>query len=571
MVNIARRSLLIGMGLSSASALIVRRARAELQSGAGGSDVQPLVERERAKILEAMKKDQIPGAAVCLLHQGRAVWTEGFGVTDFKSRRPIGSGTIFSIQSTSKNFTATAVMIVVQRGLLDLDKPITAYLPDFEVRSRFEPAPQTKMTLRLLLSHRAGFTHEAPVGNNYDPAFPDFEAHVRSISRTWLRYPVGERYRYSNLGIDVAGYILQQVTGKPFADCLKGLIFDPLGMRDSTVDADNYARRSDRALGHERGYAAVPLKTPLIPSGGVYTSARDMSAYLAFHLERGQFAGKTLLRASMWDEMHGFSLGGDYGLGIIRTELRFGDTPIRMLGHKGGGFGFGCVCNYCPEAQLAWVALFNRPTAAPYQFGAGLIEGLLARQYGARRARMPVSDLSTVQLPPRELSAYAGNYVGRATAVEIKLADGMLALQTGTAVRPLHFESPEDLFIVDADGETVTYRYFRGSPGEPAHLECSIGENALDYNDGPADPKGPDLPAWEAYIGRYEIDLWGRPSESVAVYRKNGYLYVNERRLILETEPGLFFTADGEAVDLKSPMPTWRNIRLRRVSDVMPP
>src|SRR6201986_4745136 len=230
----ARRSLLIGMGLSSASALIVRRARAELQSGAGGSDVQPLVERERAKILEAMKKDQIPGAAVCLLHQGRAVWTEGFGVTDFKSRRPIGSGTIFSIQSTSKNFTATAVMIAVQRGLLALDKPITAHLPDFEVRSRFEPAPQKKMTLRLLLSHRAGFTHEAPVGNNYDPAFPDFEAHVRSISRTWLRYPVGERFRYSNRGYDLAAWILEVQSGAPFAELMRKRLFEPLGMSDST-------------------------------------------------------------------------------------------------------------------------------------------------------------------------------------------------------------------------------------------------------------------------------------------------------------------------------------------------
>src|ERR1700742_2024279 len=249
------------MGLSSASALIVRRARAELQSGAGGSDVQPLVERERAKILEAMKKDQIPGAAVCLLHQGRAVWTEGFGVTDFKSRRPIGSGTIFSIQSTSKNFTATAIMLAVQRGLLDLDKPITAYVPNFTVQSRFEPRPQEKMTLRLLLSHRAGFTHEAPVGNNYDPAFPDFETHIRSISQTWLRFPVGARYRYSNLGVDLAGYILQTASGKPFADWIRREIFEPLGMTRSTFATEVYAQWTDRAIGHDKDYDSVPLRT----------------------------------------------------------------------------------------------------------------------------------------------------------------------------------------------------------------------------------------------------------------------------------------------------------------------
>jgi CubicO group peptidase (beta-lactamase class C family) len=144
--------------------------------------------------------------------------------------------------------------------------------------------PQRKMTLRLLLSHRAGFTHEAPVGNNFDPAFPDFETHLRSISGKWLRYPVGERYRYSNLGVDLAGYILQQVAGKSFATCLKTLIFDSLQMVDSTVATDVYSRRNDRAIGHEKGYAAVPLKTPLIPSGGVYTSARDVANYLTFRV-----------------------------------------------------------------------------------------------------------------------------------------------------------------------------------------------------------------------------------------------------------------------------------------------
>lgn len=259
-------------------------------------DLQPLIERERENILATLSKDDVPGAAVCLLYEGRPVWIEGFGVTDPQLQQPVGADTIFSIQSTSKNFTATAIMLAVQGGLLELDKPIAAYLPNFTVQSRFEPKPQERMTLRLLLSHRAGFTHEAPVGNNYDPAFSDFEAHIRSISQTWLRYPVGERYRYSNLGIDVAGYILQLACRRPFADCLQTMIFDPLKMADSTAATEVYAARKDRAVGHEKGFASVPLKTPLIASGGVYTSARDMAAYLAFHLNRGRAGAKYCLK-----------------------------------------------------------------------------------------------------------------------------------------------------------------------------------------------------------------------------------------------------------------------------------
>jgi CubicO group peptidase (beta-lactamase class C family) len=555
---------MIGVGALAAASWL-REARA----GAGpavelADELRAMISRERENILAAMASGDVPGAGVCLLYQGKAVWVEGLGITDPKSRGRVGAGTLFSIQSTSKNFTAAAIMVAVQRGLLDLDRPITDYLADFAVQSQFESLPQRQMTLRLLLSHRAGFTHEAPVGNNFDPAFPDFETHIRSISRTWLRYPVGERYRYSNLGIDLAGYILQVTTGKPFAECLKSLIFDPLGMADSTAAKEVYARRSDRAIGHEKGYAAVPLKTPLIPSGGVYTSARDMANYLAFHLDRGQFDGKKVLEESLWREMHSFSLGGDYGLGVIRTELRYGDTPIRMLNHKGGGFGFGCVCNYCPEAELGWMAMFNRPTAAAYQFGAGLIDSLLARRYGARRARLPVQDLSPIEPQPSQLAQFTGSYIGRDFYGEIKFENGILGIRAASVFTPLQFTSPVDLFIAGPQGEAVTYRYFPAIQREPAHLECAIGENSLDYNDSPHDPAGPNSAAWDAIVGQYHIDQWGRPAQQLVVQRKNGYLYLNDWRLI-EFEPNLFFAADGEAVDFRHPEPTWRNIRLRRV------
>ena len=563
MVDLDRRALIMGAGSLAAASWPSQALAATIVTMQGPAELQSLISRERDSILAAMARDDVPGAAVCLFYQGKPAWVEGLGITDADSRRRVGAGTAFSIQSTSKNFTATAIMLAVQSGTLDLDKPITNYLEDFTVQSRFEALPQRKMTLRLLLSHRAGFTHEAPIGNNFDPAFPDFETHLRSIGATWLRYPVGERYRYSNLGVDLAGYILQRVSGKPFAACLKTLIFDPLGMVDSTVATEVYARRSDRAIGHEKGYAAVPLKTPLIPSGGVYTSARDMANYLAFHLSRGQFAGKTVLKESLWREMHGFSLGGDYGLGVIRTELRYGDTPIRMLNHQGGGFGFGCVCNYCPEAELGWMAMFNRPTTAAYRFGAGLLEGLLTRRYGIRKARLPVQDLSAIELQQSQLAQFAGSYIGRDFHGEIPLENGMLGIRAASAFTPLRFTSPVDLFVAGPGGEAVTYRYFSAVQGEAAHLECAIGENSLDYNDGPGDPAGADSAAWDALLGRYYIDQWGKPALQLNVHRKNGYLYLNDWRL-LEFMPNLFFTADGEAADFRRPELTWRNIRLIR-------
>lgn len=511
-----------------------------------------------------MEREDIPGVAVCLIHDGHVAWTEGFGVTDRRSRRRIQQNTIFSIQSTSKNFTATAIMLAVQRGLLDLDEPITTYLPDFNVHSRFEPRPQEKMTLRLLLSNRAGFTHDAPVGNNFDPEFESFEAHVRSISRTWLRFPVGERYRYSNLGFDLAGYILQQRMNKPFAECVSELIFEPLAMQDTTFATEEYARSRNRALGHQLGYATVPLKTPLIPSGGVYTSARDIAKYCKFHLNRGRVNGAALLQEPLWNEMHAFPFGGDYSIGVIRKEQRFGNTDVRILNHAGGGFGFGCVFQYCPEAGSAWAALFNRPSAAAYRFGARLMDEIFTRRYGAATPRLQVNDLPSITLPTAWMQKHVGRYVSRNFKAEIEMKDGAPALRVANEVTPIRFISPDEFVIEGPQGDAVFYRHTPASTHAPAHLECWIGENSLDYNDGPLDAPGPDAATWTQYLGTYRVERWGKPAEVMVVQRRNGYLYLNDTRLIVEHEPGLFFTSDGEAVDFRHDPPTWRNVRLHR-------
>ena len=161
-----------------------------------------------------MTEQGIPGLAVALVDADQTLWVEGFGHLDRRGSAPVTADTIFSVESMSKLFTATAVMQAVAAGRLDLDAPITTYLPEFTVHSAFEEHPERKITLRMLLSHTAGFTHEAPLGNNNDLDPGDFDAHVRSISDTWLRFPVGSGYAYSNLGIDLAGYILRARRGE---------------------------------------------------------------------------------------------------------------------------------------------------------------------------------------------------------------------------------------------------------------------------------------------------------------------------------------------------------------------
>jgi len=156
-----------------------------------------------------MKEQSIPALSIALVDQEGIVWSNCFG--HIGTDTPNTPETMFSIQSISKTFTSTAIMMAVGAGLVTLDTPVSEYIPDFSVKSYFDKDPMDIITLRHLLSHTAGLAHEAPIGNNYTIDTPSFEEHVNSIQQTYLRYPVGERYSYSNLGLDLAAYILQVV------------------------------------------------------------------------------------------------------------------------------------------------------------------------------------------------------------------------------------------------------------------------------------------------------------------------------------------------------------------------
>lgn len=530
------------------------------------ADLERLIAEERRRIRAAMKKDRIPGAAICLIYDGRPAWIEGFGVTDEESKLPVGQDTIFSIQSTSKNMTATAIMLAAQRGLLDLDKPITTYVPDFTINSRFEENARAKMTLRYLLANRAGFTHEAPVGNDDDLSFPSFEAHVRSISDTWLRFPVGDRFRYSNLGFDLAGFILQTVMRKPFAECLKALLFDPLAMRDTTAVTDDYMQRANRAIGYVDGYEAVPRRLPFIPSGGIYASVRDLASYLLFHVNKGTSGERTLLNEARWEEMHSFPFSGAYSLGVTGWKLRFGDTDLWTLHHNGGGCGFGCVFRFYPEAKLGLGVLFNRGVGDAYRWGASMIDQILTRRHGPLQPRVRVEDFPEAKRTPEALGKFVGNWRGRESATDFRIEQGSLIAKGSPADIPVRVISPSEIVLPGKgpNGNALQMTYFPAQQESTAHVESAFSFGHLDYNDGPNDAPGPNKEEWDAYTGKYWIHYWRKRAYDVIVHRQNGYLYLNEIRLVDEYEPGLFFTSDGEAVDFRSDPPRWRSLPLRR-------
>lgn len=318
-----------------------------------------IVEKYREVIHDQMRKQGITGFAIALVTDREVLWTEGFGCTDRTCQTQVTADTPFGIQSMSKSMTATAVLLAVENGLVDLDVPISAYLPDFTVHSIFDECPQDLITLRMLLSHTAGFTQEASVGNNNDLDPGTWETHIASISDTWLKYPVGQGYSYSNLGIDLAGYILEQQAGIPYQQYVKTRLFEPLGMVNSTFDPGEIERQANRAIGQSGLYRQIPPITPMMPSGGAVASANDIARYLQFHINQGSFAGLALLDPQLIDLMYKphfqSSEANSYGLGLYYNQGRYGAKTLR---HNGGGFGFMSQMLWYPDLKIgiSWLS-----------------------------------------------------------------------------------------------------------------------------------------------------------------------------------------------------------------------
>ncbi len=474
-----------------------------------------VIARYQQRIPQLMAEQNISGLSVAVVDGGNVLWAQGFGYTDENRRKPITTDTIFSVQSMSKLFTATAVMEAVQAGRVQLDAPITTYLPDFTVHSAFEDHPEQKITLRMLLSHTAGFTHEAPIGNNYELEPGDFDSHVRSISDTWLRFPVGTGYAYSNLGIDLAGYILEKVYGTPFATVMDELVLAPTGMDHSTFDRDRIRTTDDRAIGHVFGLAQPPLEVPMSAAGGLYASASDLAAFLRFQLGNGTVGGRNVLDPTLMEEMrtvpapHAGEPAG-YALGVARTRWRAGRYQD-LFSHGGGGFGFLSDLWFLPQVQLGIAVLTN---SSEHDLQGDLALSILY-------------DLVT---------------------------------EPGSALQERMLSLPYQSDVIEGDGHYQP----------PATLAEVIAAVAA--------PSASDQAArWNRYVGYYRIPDWGviSPTDPASRFMvEDGVPYfvgdqdgTIEKHRMVELAPGRFISDDGEVLDFTAAQATWRNLDLIPVTN----
>ena len=451
--------------------------------------------------------DMTKGLTVALFTKDEVVWKKNYGQTTY--RKAINDSTLFSIQSISKNFTALAILMAVQDGLLNLDTPIIKYLPDFTVNSAYEQAPEKKMTLRHLLAHSAGFTHEAPCGNNFDYDCPGKQDHWQSIRNTWLKFPVDSAYSYSNLGYDLAAEIIEKVSQMPFETYLQEKVFKPLNMKYSTVDDLEVAANENRTEGYIASYVKTEhYKIPLIGSGSVYSNIEDMIQYGQFHLKFGKVGEKQLLDRKHLYEMYN-QAWGNYGLGTSSGKAVNEEKNIDTyyLNHNGGGFGYGSTMTWVPEYNI----------------------GVVAMGYGpANYSQIVINEV---------LFEYIINF-------NIDKSDELTKGFT-----PIRNSRP---------GKRKNFGFIsqESNSGQRTDLQNFVGQYEVVF-------KGKSYTLWTRIQ-----KMFGFKKAKIKLNVKDGSLVMNGyfgEHELTEFLPGLFFTEAGEAFDFRDKQPTYRNIKLRRI------
>lgn len=423
----------------------------------------------------AMNATGVPGVAVGVVHDGKVVFAEGYGVRDLSTGAKVDSGTVFPLASVSKSIGATVVAAAVGKGIVGWDTPVVRSLPEFALS---DPWVTAHVTIGDMYAHRSGL---------YEHAGDELEdigysrAEVLNRLRQIPLDPFRSTYAYGNFDITAAAESVSRAAGEDWAALSQRLVYDPLGMRHTHSTYAELAAEEDRAVGHVpdgKGWkVSDPQRMPdaQSPAGGASSSVDDMLIWMRMVLDEGGSAipASALLPAITPEIVGGMPESSADRPGFYGYGFNVGTTSGGLVdvNHSGAFLlGTGTTFSLLPAAGLGIVVLTNGQAN-------GIAEAISAQfrdlaQYGhARqdwlslfRARFqgmtaPVGETAGKQppssaTPAQPLAAYAGTYAndyyGPAT-VSVQ-CDG-LELRLGPSGRWLLTHWDGDRFVFELDGE----------------------------------------------------------------------------------------------------------------------
>lgn len=397
------------------------------------------VDSRFAAVMQAAAASQetchVPGMAIGILADGELL-TEGLGVTDPRAPLGVDADTLFQIGSISKTFAATLAALLAQRRRLDLDAPLTEYLPEFQVA---DADATRRATPRNLLSHNAGW-----LGDHFEMDNPSLELAVARMRWMPQVYPLGELWSYNNAAFYVAGRLLEVVGGKPYAKQIKEEFLDPLGMNDTGYRLTDlltakvamgfsavYKPEDEAKPGRWYGVGAVD------PVGGLSSTVNNLLRWARFMIDGKDEAGNEILscasRAGLRELRTPGAVDSFNGLSWFTKDV----DGERFMQHGGSMIYQQSSLLIAPERNFGFVALTNSERGG---------ESIIPVQKAAIREFLDVVDpeLQPINAQPGQLAEFAGKYTAALSTYDLTLDDETLILHARPEAGSLaDVQSPE--------------------------------------------------------------------------------------------------------------------------------
>lgn len=332
-----------------------------LACSAGGSRAgSPVAERIDALLADYRGNDR-PGACVLARARGEVVYQRCVGLAELETARAATPETDFRLASVTKQFTATAILALIEAGSLDTGTTLREVFADF-------PPYGEAVTLHHLLTHTSGLIDYEDLMSEEDTTqIRDAGVLALMMAQDSTYFPPGSAFRYSNSAYAVLAMVVERVSGRPFAAYLQETIFDPLGMVGTVAHEEGLTTVPHRAYGYSRQEDGSWRRTDqsttsaVLGDGGIYTSLADMSRWLAVIEGRDTLLAPTTLGRAFREAMLADGTGAGYGYGWYLDEYR----ARRRYRHSGSTVGFRNEVQSFPDDDLTVLFLSNRNEIAP--------------------------------------------------------------------------------------------------------------------------------------------------------------------------------------------------------------
>jgi CubicO group peptidase (beta-lactamase class C family)/D-alanyl-D-alanine dipeptidase len=459
------------------------------------------VERLSKFIAREVREKNLPALSVALVDDQTIVWARGFGFADPKAKTPATADTVYRVGSVSKLFTDLAVLRLVERGVLDLDAPITKYLPDFKPDNPFGKP----ITLRQMMAHRSGLVCEPPAGNYFDSTSPTLAQTVQSLNKTRLVCEPGTRTKYSNAAVATVGYVLERTQKQAFARYLGQTLLQPLGMKHSRFEPDP-AVTANLARGlmwkySGREFAAPTFELGIAPASGLYCNVLDLGRFLNFLFAGGKGPHGQIVQPATLEQMTTVQFDNKdakegevkegFGLGFFVTE----GHGRKSDSHNGSIYGFAAQLQALPKEKLGVVVLTSCDAATGVTAHVATVA--LRHMLAIRQGKPLPAIEETTAIPVEKARQLAGRYRGGDRWFDLEERDGRLWALWDRGGHRLDLRGLGDNLIVDGRmdyGPTIEVR------GDTLRWDGKTYERVAWSKPAPCPEK------WRGLIGEYGGD-----------------------------------------------------------------